>query len=78
MHAEPLADHAAERDAAAVEALEAGCVGHRQHVAREQLDRVLVVRCVGRAVTPHVHPDHVEEVGEPRHHRVPQAVVGAQ
>ena len=78
MDAQPLADHAAQRNAAVIEALEPGGIGHRQHVAGEQLDAVVPGRRIRGAMAAGVHPDDAKEIGQPRHHRIPQGMVGAE
>ena len=78
VRAEPLADHAAEREAAECEPGNAERVGEREHVRAELRDLVVAQGHAGGAVPADVVSHDAEMRGEIFDVRIPHAVVLAE
>ena len=76
--AEPLADHAAHRQAAPIDLRDAEAVEDRKHVAAEPLHRIGALRHAGFAVAAPVVAQQAEVLGERRHLLVPHVQSGAE
>jgi hypothetical protein len=72
---QPHADHAAERQAAEREALEAQRVGERKGVAAELIDGVVAGRHAGGAVAAGIEADHLEVTGQIDRLRLPHGQI---
>ena len=76
--AQPLADHAAERDAAKSEPADGRVIGNGEHVARELFDGVITGGHIGCAVAADVVAQDAEVRQKRGDLQVPLAVIDAE
>ena len=78
VRSEPLADHAAERESAERESLDAEFVGEREHVGGEHGNAVVARRRFGGSVAAQVAAQNTEVREEILRLPIPKAVIGAE
>ena len=78
IRSQPLADHAAHRQAAPVEFFDLECIGDGEHVAPEALHRIGAFRCVRLAVAAAVIANDTEMLRPFRRLVVPHVQIGAE